>query len=195
MPSNKSNKNLHTIIISPLSAEHIELLVEIDEVRLGATNRKKYLKRRLELCEKEPETHKHFVAISEAEPVGHLGMVVAGEEASIETLAVSQDGKGIATSLVLEAGKYAQSAGAESMGLEVRASNKRALKLYSRFGLAPVGVRQDYYPPNKSNNKKREDAVSMWCHLVQSEEFCNRLNEIAGEIQAEKIQAEGIKNA
>lgn len=174
---------MQTIEISLLNSEHIEPLVALDETRLGATNRKKYLEKRLELCAKDPETFKHFVAVFEsAEPVGHLGLVVAGEEASIETLAVSQDGKGIATRLVLEASRYAHSVGAEAIGLEVRASNQRALKLYSRFGLAPVGIRKDYYPPESSNHR-REDAVSMWCHEVQSEEYCERLNKISQDLQ------------
>lgn len=174
------NKNIQIIEISSLNSEHIESLAALDEMRLGATNRKKFLERRMELCSTNPETHKHFVAVSKsAEPVGHLGLVVAGEIVSIEILAVSEDGKSIATQLILKAARYACSLGAGSIGLEVRASNQRALKLYSRFGLAPVNVRQGYYPFSEFSNQKREDAISMWCHEVQSEEFCQRLNEIS----------------
>lgn len=167
------------IEVAPLSEPHIELLAELDETRLGAKNRKTYLEKKLELCQKEPKIFLHFVAVSEAQPVGHLGIVFAGEQISIETLVVSQDGKSIATHLVLAASQHGCEAGAESIGLEVRASNKRALKLYSRFGLAPVGVRKEYYPANPPTNPEREDAILMWCHQVQTKEFQIRLNKIS----------------
>ena len=172
---NKMSIQKEQIKILPLKEEYIQTLAQLDETRLGAVDRENYLLQELERCIKYPETHLHFVAVEDDEPIGHLGMVLAGGEASIETLNVKKDGKGLATSLMLEAAEYVYKAGAESLGLEVRASNKRALKLYSKFGIAPVGIRKDYY---STDGAQREDAITMWCDQVQSEKFLSRLNEI-----------------
>ncbi len=45
----------------------------------------------------------------------------------------------------------------ETLFLEVRPSNKQALRLYQAAGFCEVGLRPNYYP----NGKKREDAVVM----------------------------------
>jgi ribosomal-protein-alanine N-acetyltransferase len=51
----------------------------------------------------------------------------------------------------------------------VRASNVAARALYHRFGLAPVGVRKNYYEDLK------EDAVIMWAHDIDAEAYAERL--------------------
>jgi ribosomal-protein-alanine N-acetyltransferase len=53
--------------------------------------------------------------------------------------------------------------------LEVRVGNEPALALYKRFGLAPVGVRPNYYPVTG------EDALVMWARDIDSEEYAERL--------------------
>ena len=62
--------------------------------------------------------------------------------------------------------------GAKNLTLEVRVSNRNAQALYQRFGMAPVGVRKRYY--------KDEDALVMWVHDIDSPEYRERLDEIAG---------------
>lgn len=46
----------------------------------------------------------------------------------------------------------------ESILLEVRPSNLRALKIYRRYGYVEIGRRKDYYP---AHNGMREDAIVM----------------------------------
>ncbi|MCB1874726.1 MAG: ribosomal protein S18-alanine N-acetyltransferase [Chromatiales bacterium] len=53
---------------------------------------------------------------------------------------------------MLEIGKRR---GAVSATLEVRPSNKQALRLYRRFGFREVGLRKNYYPDERG----REDAL------------------------------------
>ena len=48
--------------------------------------------------------------------------------------------------------------GAESVLLEVRPSNLRALQVYQRYGFAEIGRRKAYYP---AHNGQREDAIVM----------------------------------
>jgi [ribosomal protein S18]-alanine N-acetyltransferase len=52
--------------------------------------------------------------------------------------------------------------------LEVRASSTGAQELYRRFGFAPAGVRKKYY-------ENSEDAIVMWCHDIDSDEYATRL--------------------
>ena len=46
----------------------------------------------------------------------------------------------------------------ESLLLEVRASNQRAIQVYDTFGFAYIGRRKGYYPSTQS---QREDALVM----------------------------------
>lgn len=50
----------------------------------------------------------------------------------------------------------------QSLWLEVRASNERALQLYRRRGFAEVGLRPNYYP---AAHGAREDAIVMSLNL------------------------------
>lgn len=52
--------------------------------------------------------------------------------------------------------------GAATLLLEVRPSNRPALRLYERLGLKKIGLRRDYYPYFAG---AREDAIVMSCHL------------------------------
>jgi ribosomal-protein-alanine N-acetyltransferase len=60
--------------------------------------------------------------------------------------------------------------GARSLTLEVRTSNLAAQSLYHRFGMAPVGVRKQYY--------RDEDALIMWVHDIDSADYAARLDGI-----------------
>ncbi len=46
--------------------------------------------------------------------------------------------------------------------------NDPAIALYRRFGLAPVGVRPDYYPEGG-------DALIMWAREIDSDDYVARL--------------------
>lgn len=51
---------------------------------------------------------------------------------------------------------------ADTLYLEVRESNTRAIGLYQELGFAEVGIRPNYYPSDKG----REDAIIMACPLT-----------------------------
>jgi ribosomal-protein-alanine N-acetyltransferase len=57
--------------------------------------------------------------------------------------------------------------GARHITLEVRSENEPARSLYARLGLAPVGVRKDYYGD--------DDALILWAHDIDSPEYRGRL--------------------
>jgi ribosomal-protein-alanine N-acetyltransferase len=57
--------------------------------------------------------------------------------------------------------------GARHLTLEVRKENEAARALYSRLGLAPVGVRPRYYGD--------DDALILWVHDIDRPEYLERL--------------------
>ena len=106
--------------------------------------------------------------------VGFAGLLYVFGEGHITTVAVDpkQQGGRIGTRLMLVLVRRAIEHGADSITLEVRASNTAALALYRRFGFAPSGVRKDYY------KDPTEDALVLWAHEIDSPEYAERLARI-----------------
>ena len=65
-------------------------------------------------------------------------------------------GRGIASAMIKKIIMIIRSMGINSMTLEVRPSNSKALRLYQKFGFKSVGRRPHYYLDNN------EDAEIMW---------------------------------
>lgn len=89
---------------------------------------------------------------------GYLIQSVAAGEAHVLNLCVdpARHGQGIGREL-LEHGLYtAARLGAETVFLEVRPSNTRAVRLYEKLGFGEVGIRPGYYP---LPGGRREDAM------------------------------------
>jgi ribosomal-protein-alanine N-acetyltransferase len=118
----------------------------------------------------------YLVAEENDEVVGYSGLMVVLPEAHVTSVTVDPQRRGsrIGTRLMLRICQEALAAGANSLTLEVRVSNRNAQALYQRFGMAPVGVRKRYY--------KDEDALVMWVHDIGSAEYRERLEEIAGSL-------------
>ncbi len=106
--------------------------------------------------------------------VGYAGVLLLADDGHVATVAVdpAQQGRGIATRLLLELLRAAVALGANQLTLEVRVSNTRAQGVYQRFGFAPAGARKAYYGDNG------EDALVMWVHEVQGPDFAARLDAI-----------------
>lgn len=96
---------------------------------------------------------------------GFAGLMVVGDEAHVTNLLVHPDhrGRGIGRSLMVALIEAALERGARHLTLEVRTRNEAARKLYSRMGLAPVGVRPRYYGD--------DDALILWAHDIDRPEY------------------------
>lgn len=103
---------------------------------------------------------------------GYGGVMVVGDEAHITTVVVDPEHRQnrVGTRLMLVLIDHALASGAEALTLEVRASNEAAQALYRRFGMAPVGVRKQYY--------RDEDALIMWVHDIGGADYARRLEDI-----------------
>jgi ribosomal-protein-alanine N-acetyltransferase len=88
---------------------------------------------------------------------GYGVLSVAAGECHLLNLCIepAEHGRGLGRSLLQHLLGLARDYGADTAFLEVRPSNKRALKLYTDEGFNSVGVRRGYYPATKG----REDAL------------------------------------
>ena len=106
--------------------------------------------------------------------VGYAGLMLVQDDAHVNNIAVDPawQGRGIATVLLLELVRVAVGRRARDLTLEVRVGNERAIALYRRFGLAPVGVRPGYY------EETGEDAIIMWARGIDTEDYARRIDGI-----------------
>ncbi|MGC8465276.1 MAG: ribosomal protein S18-alanine N-acetyltransferase [Acidimicrobiales bacterium] len=117
----------------------------------------------------------YYVAVLGRKVIGYCGLMVSLNEGHITNIAVDPDqwGRGVATSLLLNAFTVALEHGVSDMTLEVRTSNRRAQRLYFAFGFQPEGVRKGYY------QETNEDAIIMWAHDIASEASLLRRQKVA----------------
>jgi ribosomal-protein-alanine N-acetyltransferase len=123
---------------------------------------------------RQPEARVYAVALSDGAVVGFAGELFSVTDAHITTIASHPDLRrsGIGSALLLVLAREARRHGMTALTLEVAASNEPAQALYRRFGLAPVGVRKNYY------EDLREDAVIMWAHDLDQEAYAHRLDRL-----------------
>ncbi len=96
--------------------------------------------------------------------IGYGVLSVGAGEAHILNLSVHPDyqGQGLGRRMLRHLLLAAHGHGADTAFLEVRPSNKRAVRLYETMGFNQVGLRRGYYPSDKG----REDALIMACVLT-----------------------------
>ena len=94
-----------------------------------------------------------------AQQVGHGVLSAAGDESHLLNLTVKPEnqGHGLGLQLLEHLMSRAKNRGAETTFLEVRVSNRTAVRLYERFGYNEIGRRKNYYPAAGG----REDALVM----------------------------------
>ena len=118
----------------------------------------------------------YVTARNEGLIAGYAGLMVVGDDAHVTTVVVKPEMRGTAlgSRLMLHLVEAGLAAGASNLTLEVRTSNTAAQALYRKFGMAPVGVRKNYY--------RDEDALIMWAHDIDGDDYAQRLGEISEEI-------------
>jgi ribosomal-protein-alanine N-acetyltransferase len=119
----------------------------------------------------DPASRHYIVAEIDGGIVGYAGLAAYADEAYVQTLAVApaHQRSGIGTWLLVELLTEARARGARSVGLEVRADNVTAQRLYARFGFEPVGVRRGYYQPSNV------DALVMMAEGIERAEYADLL--------------------
>lgn len=161
------------LVISQMQRRHIRSVMTIEEQVYPRPWTPKVFEEEIAMMNQK---HRYYlIAHVENKVVGYGGLLLAGDDAHITTLAVSPTWhhRGVATELLLELAWEARARKFSALTLEVRHSNTAAQDLYRRFGFAPAGVRKKYY-------ENTDDAIVMWCSNIQSDEFAGRLSEIEG---------------
>jgi ribosomal-protein-alanine N-acetyltransferase len=94
-----------------------------------------------------PDTRWYVVAEVDGNIAGYAGLMVTGETADIQTLAVAPDyqRRHIGTALLIALIDEATRRGARRLLLEVRADNEAALALYTQQGFEQISRRRGYY--------------------------------------------------
>jgi [ribosomal protein S18]-alanine N-acetyltransferase len=116
----------------------------------------------------------YLVAKTGTAVVGYAGLLLQGDDAHVTTIGVDEgvQGRRIGSRLLLVLVDEARRLGAVNLTLEVRATNDPAVRLYRRFGLAPAGIRKNYYADIG------EDALIMWAHDIDTPAYAERLDTI-----------------
>jgi ribosomal-protein-alanine N-acetyltransferase len=138
----------------------------------------------LYLAELRREHDRLYVAAKVgSQVVGFAGVLFQDGDAHVTTVGVDDRWQrhGIATRMMLVLARRARAVGAAHLTLEVRSSNAAAVALYRRFGLAPAGVRQNYY------SELGEDALIMWAHDIDSAGYAQRLEGIEARIDGPTV--------
>jgi [ribosomal protein S18]-alanine N-acetyltransferase len=175
-PDPPAGFSLDTVEVLPMRRRHVRAVLAIEE-RVFPTpwSYGLYLS---ELA--QPSVRAYFVAVHRGDVVGYGGLMLVLEEAHITTIGVAPGWQrlSIGRLVLLKLAREALRRGATDLTLEVRASNEGAQALYREFGFAPAGIRKNYY------SEIGEDAIIMWAHDIDSEQYAERLARIEQRLAA-----------
>ncbi|WP_246860691.1 ribosomal protein S18-alanine N-acetyltransferase [Noviherbaspirillum sp. UKPF54] len=95
---------------------------------------------------------------------GYFLLMLAVDEAHLLNISVRRDlhGHGVGRLQLDKVMALSKENGMQSVLLEVRPSNRRALAVYQHYGFVQIGQRRGYYP---AAGGAREDAIVMRFHL------------------------------
>ena len=100
--------------------------------------------------EQQPASRYYLVAEDDGGIAGYAGLLGAGWQGDVLTLAVATDrwGRGIGSALLGALLAEAARRGCTEVFLEVRTDNSRAQELYRRHEFTEIGIRRGYYQPS-----------------------------------------------
>lgn len=162
-----------TIELRPMTPHDIDAVVEIERATYATPWSEQVFRDEL-----GQPSRRYVVAADGDRLAGYAGLLVIGEEGHITTVAVTnaQRTARLGTRLMLYLVDRAVEVGARHLTLEVRVSNTAAQALYRKFGMAPVGVRKNYYGD--------EDALIMWIHDIDGDEYTARIEQIRSGLES-----------
>lgn len=92
--------------------------------------------------------------------LGYFLLMHAVDESHLLNITVHarEEGRGYCRTMLDKVVTLSRDCGMNSVLLEVRPSNTRALNIYLRYGFTRIGTRRNYYP---APDNRREDAIVM----------------------------------
>jgi ribosomal-protein-alanine N-acetyltransferase len=172
-----------TVAISPMRRRHLRSVLRIEALVYPRPWSLSLFMSELALR----TSRAYVVARVDGFVVGYAGMMLAGEDAHITTIAVDPEWQRykIGTRLLLHLIREATDRESRHVTLEVRVSNHGAQAMYRLFGFRPAGVRKNYYA------ETNEDALVMWADDVDQPEYARRLARIAKSVLGGTVVGEG----
>lgn len=140
------------LIIEPLTPEFVDQVAEIEKECFSVPFTKNDI---LSYLEKD---YWHFlIARDSSEVLGYISFTLIVDECNICNVATKGKyrGLGVGSCLVNSAISFVLKNGGDKLFLEVRESNKVAIRLYEKFGFLVAGVSKNHY------SKPLENAVLM----------------------------------
>jgi ribosomal-protein-alanine N-acetyltransferase len=140
--------------LAPMRWWHVEAVVPLEQALFGDHS---WTARTFWSELGQLDSRHYVVALREDDVVGYAGLCEFPDVAWVQTMAVAtaQQRAGVGSRLLEELLAEAGRRRRREVGLEVRAGNASALRLYERHGFLRTGVRRGYYQPGG------EDAVVM----------------------------------
>lgn len=130
------------MIISKMTMEDVGFVAELEKECFSMPWSENSL-----LEEIDNETSLFFVAKEDGKTVGYIGANDVWDEVFITNIAVTREfrRKKVGTALLEKLISVSREKNADCVTLEVRKSNKAAVRLYEQFGFLPVGERKNFY--------------------------------------------------
>ncbi len=166
-------QRMSTLELRPMLAEDIESVVEIERATYATPWSEGVFRDEL------AEPSRRYVVASDGEHLaGYAGLLTIGEEGHVTTVAVTDTLRTarLGTRLMMYLVDRALELGVRHLTLEVRVSNLAAQALYRKFGMAPVGVRKNYYGD--------EDGLIMWVHDIDGDDYAARIEKIRSDLES-----------
>jgi len=161
------------VVVAPMRSRDLKAVLRIeDQVFDEAWSRRLFEE---ELAQRTSRSYR--AAWVGDELVGYAGQMSVDDEAHVNNIAVAPawSGRRLGTVLLADLVRTALARGSAHLTLEVAVGNAPALALYRRFGMAPVGVRPNYYAEGG-------DALIMWVRDIDSGAYAERLAAIEASV-------------
>ncbi|MBW7998116.1 MAG: ribosomal-protein-alanine N-acetyltransferase [Candidatus Glassbacteria bacterium] len=151
-PKESRQRRKLKVKVVPLAMEHLDAVMEIEQEAFTTPWLRDSFVKLLE----NPATI-NFVALNAGRVVGYSCTWFVIDSAELGNIAVSSacQGQGVGRCLMDITMRACRRQNVESLFLEVRSSNSRAVELYEHYGFSSIGLRPGYY------SDPREDALIM----------------------------------
>lgn len=136
------------VLLRPMTQSDIDAVLDLERDAFGAEAWSRQMLAS-ELAQ-QPASRYYLVAEEDGQVAGYAGLLGAGWQGDVLTLAVAAGhwGRGIGTALLRALLAEAARRGCTEVFLEVRTDNNRAQDLYRRHDFAEIGIRRGYYQPS-----------------------------------------------
>jgi ribosomal-protein-alanine N-acetyltransferase len=137
-----------TIALRPMTEADLDAVAALEKAVFG---REAWSRHMLSgELEQQPASRYYLVADDDGRIAGYAGLLGAGWQGDVLTIAVATErwGHGIGSALLEALLAEASRRGCTDVFLEVRTDNSRAQELYRRYDFTEIGIRRGYYQPS-----------------------------------------------